>query len=206
MGNIRMTEEQMQEQAIIKRALEGDHQAFELLIVRYQNLVYSVACRTLNDENAAADVSQESFMKAFAALGSYRGGKFRSWLMQIVVNNCYDVLRKRKRRQVSSLEDITTDQGTPDTLIDSQESPQEYAERMELHDILIYGLQSLTPDQRIPIILYDIHGYTYEEIASIVDVPIGTVKSRISRSRAKLRDFLLNYPELLPSIFRYKGR
>jgi len=201
-----MTEEQMQEQAIIQRALQGDHQAFELLIVRYQNLVYSVACRTLNDENAAADVSQESFMKAFAALGSYRGGKFRSWLMQIVVNNCYDVLRKRKRRQVSSLEDITTDQAASETLIDSQESPQEYAERMELHEILIYGLQSLTPDQRIPIILYDIHGYTYEEIASIVDVPIGTIKSRISRSRAKLRDYLLQFPELLPSIFRYKGR
>jgi len=198
-----MTEEQMEEQAIIKRALQGDHQAFEMLIIRYQNLVYSVACRTLNDENAAADISQESFMKAFAALGSYRGGKFRSWLMQIVVNNCYDVLRKRKRRHISSLDDIATEQGTPPNLIDSQESPQEYAERMELHEVLKYGLQSLTPDQRIPIILYDIHGYSYEEIATIVDVPMGTVKSRISRSRAKLRDYLLQYPELLPSVFRY---
>jgi len=201
-----MTDEQREEQKIIKQALQGDDQAFEWIIVRYQNLVYSVALRTLDDENSAADISQESFMKAFAALGSYRGGKFRSWLMQIVVNNCYDVLRKRKRRKVSSLDEIPTDESTPDSLIDSQETPHEYAERMELHEVLEYGLQSISPDQRIPLILYDIHGYSYDEVAEIVNIPIGTVKSRISRSRAKLRDYLLQYPELLPSIFRYESR
>lgn len=190
------------EQEIIARAVEGETQAFNLLVVKYQTMAYSVAYRMLHDEDAAADVVQDSFIKAFRALGNFQGGSFRSWLMRIVANTCYDVLRSQQRRATDSLDDLLVEHDHLPGLVDRAESPESYAERMELNNFLETAIQALPPQQRLVLVLCDIHGYAYEEIAEIADLPMGTVKSRISRARLRLRDYLLNKPELLPASFR----
>ena len=193
------------EQAVIERAQAQDLDAFNELVVTYQRLAFSVAYRMLQDEDAAADAVQESFIKAYRGLHTFRGGSFKSWLMRIVTNTCYDALRARKRRATDSLDALPAEQEHDPHLIDKAESPQEYAERMELNRIIEAGIASLPEDQRLMILLRDVHGYAYEEIAQITGAPMGTVKSRISRGRIKLRERLLAQPELLPASFRPKA-
>ncbi len=191
-----------EEQAIIARATAGETQAFNLLVEKYEAMAYSVAYRMLRDQDAAADVVQDSFIKAFRALAGFQGGNFRSWLMRIVANTCYDVLRVQQRRATDSLDDLPVDHDHITALVDRAESPESYAERMELNHFLEIGIQALPPEQRLVLVLCDIQGYTYEEIAEIAELPMGTVKSRISRARLRLRDYLLHKPELLPAAFR----
>ena len=190
------------EQQIILRATAGETPAFNLLVVKYQAIAYSVAYRMLRDEEAAADVVQDSFIKAFRALAGFQGGNFRSWLMRIVANTCYDVLRAQQRRATDSLDDLPVEHDHIASLVDRAETPESYAERMELNQFIEAGIHTLPPEQRLVLVLCDIHGYAYEEIAEIAGLPMGTVKSRISRARLRLRDYLLNKPELLPSSFR----
>jgi RNA polymerase sigma-70 factor (ECF subfamily) len=118
------------------------------------------------------------------------------------------MLRVQKRYISEPIEDDPTgdsDEGiTARQLIDSGESPADYVERMELSSYIELGIRNLPPDQRVVMVLCDIHGYSYEEISEITGDPMGTVKSRISRARTKLRDYLLEHPELLPSSFRPK--
>lgn len=196
------------EQQAIARALAGEVEAFNQLVIKYQRLAYSVAYRTLQNEEFAADAVQDSFVKAYRALSGFKGGLFKSWLLRIVVNTCYDVLRVQKRYVSESIDDDPA----PDSdetrvarqLVDGSESPDEYVERMELSSFIEIGIRNLPPDQRLVMVLCDIHGYAYEEIAEITGYPMGTVKSRISRARTKVRDYLLEHPELLPSGFRPK--
>jgi RNA polymerase sigma-70 factor (ECF subfamily) len=195
------------EQRAIGAALNGDVAAFNTLVVKYQRLAYSVAYRLLQTEDAAADAVQDSFVKAFRGLPGFKGGLFKSWLMRIVVNTCYDVLRVQQRYVSEPIdEEPAEDERVAHQLIDAGESPQAYVERMELNAVIELGLRGLPPDQRLVLTLCDIHGYAYEEIAEITGQPIGTVKSRISRARAKLRDYLLQHPELLPASMRPKHR
>lgn len=195
----------------IQRALDGDLDAFNELVIKYERLAYSVAYRMLQSQDAAADAVQDSFIKAFRALDGFKGGLFKSWLMRIVVNTCYDVLRVRKRYTTEPIDDdpqytTETDETVAHQLIDQSESPQSYVERMELGGLIEYGIQLLPPDQRLVLVLCDIHGYAYDEIAEMTGFPMGTVKSRISRARTKLRDHLLERPELLPASLRPKHR
>jgi RNA polymerase sigma-70 factor, ECF subfamily len=190
------------EQAIIARARQGEIAAFNELILKYQAMAYGVAYRMLHEEAAAADTVQESFIKAFRALHGFQGGNFKSWLMRIVVNSCYDVLRIQQRQTTDSLDDGTVDYDYATHLTDRAETPEAYAERMELNEYIELGVRALPPDQRTVLILCDIQGHSYEEIAEITGFAMGTVKSRISRARAKLRDYLLQKPELLPTTFR----
>jgi len=192
----------LDEQAVIERAMHGELDAFNHLVLHYQSTAYSVAYRMLRDEEAAADAVQDSFIKAYRALAGFQGGSFRSWLMRIVANTCYDVLRIRQRRGTDSLDDLTAEQEQAPYLIDHAERPDAYAERMELNHFIEAGIGALPPDQRMVLVLCDVHGYTYEEIAEIAELPMGTVKSRISRARTRLRDYLLRNPELLPASFR----
>ncbi|HXF64966.1 MAG TPA: sigma-70 family RNA polymerase sigma factor [Caldilineaceae bacterium] len=194
------------EQAAIEQALAGDLNAFNRLVVKYQRLAYSVAYRLMQSEDAASDAVQDSFIKAFRALHTFKGGQFKSWLMRIVVNTCYDMLRVQQRYVTESIGDEPDEEGAATYLVDQSESPHEYAERMELNQLIELGIRSLPPDQRLVLTLCDVHGYSYEEIVEITGYPMGTVKSRISRARTKLRDFLLQQPELLPSTLRPKHR
>lgn len=190
------------EQAIIARAQAGELAAFNLLVEKYQQLAYGVAYRVLQEQDAAADTVQESFLKAFRALGGFQGGNFKSWLMRIVVNSCYDLLRVQKRTATESFDDSPIDLDYAAQLTDRSESPAEHAERMELNDYIELGIRALPPEQRLVLVLCDLQGYSYEEIAEMTGFAMGTVKSRISRARHKLRDFLLQNPELLPASFR----
>jgi RNA polymerase sigma-70 factor (ECF subfamily) len=192
----------MDEQSVITHAVAGDLNAFNQLVLTYQNLAYSIAYRVLQDDSASADAVQDSFIKAFRALATFQGGNFKSWLTRIVINTCYDLLRTQKRRATDSLDDLPAEAEYTPYFVDPAEGPEAYAERMELNQLIEQGIRTLSPEQRTVIVLCDIHGYAYEEIADITGLPIGTVKSRISRARTRLRDFLLQKPELLPSTFR----
>jgi RNA polymerase sigma-70 factor, ECF subfamily len=194
----------MDEQKLIARSQSGELEAFNQLVTEYQGLAYSVAYRLLAEPDATTDAVQDSFIKAFRALGSFKGGSFKSWLMRIVTNTCYDVLRARQRHATDSLDDLPVEPEYAHQLTDTSESPQEHVERMELNDFLEKGILSLPDDQRMALVLCDIHGYAYEEIAEITEVAIGTVKSRIARARGKMRDFLIQRPELIPSTYRPK--
>ena len=186
----------------IQRASAGSLDAFNSLVLEYQNLAFSVARRLLTDEEEAADAVQESFIKAFRALASFKGGNFKSWLMRIVTNTSYDVLRSRKRRRTDNIDDLPVEVEYASSMAAQTESLQDHAERMELNALIERAIQTLPDQQRIVVMLCDVHGYSYEEIAEITDVPMGTVKSRINRGRIKVRDCLLQHPELLPKPFR----
>lgn len=201
-----MVTEQVQpkvdEQELIQRASAGELEAFNRLVLQYQGLAYSIAYRTVQDGDAAADAVQDSFLKAFRGLNSFHGGSFKSWLVRIVINTCYDILRVQQRRATDSLDDLPVEQEYIPQLTDPTERPEEYAERMELSARIESGFAELPAEQRAALALCDVHGYAYDEIAALLDLPMGTVKSRISRARARLRDFLLEQPELLPASFR----
>lgn len=193
----------MDEQALLERSLNGDLSAFNRIVVEYQALAYSVAYRLLEDADSAGDAVQDSFIKAFRALDTFRGGSFKSWLMRIVTNTCYDVLRARKRQKTDSIEDLPVEAEYISSLTDAHETPQQYVERQELAGLITVAIRNLPEDQQISIVLCDVEGYSYEEIAEITGVAIGTVKSRISRARSKVRDYLIEHPELLPAAFRH---
>lgn len=197
-----MTASKIGEDAVIAQAVAGDLAAFNQLVLTYQNLAYSVAYRTLQDDAAADDVVQESFIKAFRAISTFQGGSFKSWIIRIVANTCYDLLRSRQRRLTDSLDDLVENEDYASYLEDVTANPHAHAERMELSELIERSFASLPTDQRLVLTLCDVHGYSYEEIADMTDVPIGTVKSRINRARTRVRDFLLQHPELLPSAFR----
>jgi RNA polymerase sigma-70 factor (ECF subfamily) len=192
----------MDEQALVGAARRGDTQAFNKLILTYQTLAYNVAYRTLHDPEAAADATQQAFISAFRALPKFRGGSFKAWLLRIVTNACYDQLRRAKRRPASSLDDMLVDPDHSALLTDEAESPEEHAERQDLGYAIQKGLDELPPDQRMTLVLSDIQGFSYQEIAEATGVSLGTVKSRLSRGRARLRDYLQREEELLPRRYR----
>jgi len=190
------------EAALIAAAQAGDLPAFNQLILHYQGLAYNVAYRIMGDPDSAADATQDGFIKAFKKLGQYRGGSFKAWLLRIITNTCYDVLRARKRRPTSSLEREDEDPDYDSRLLDNAERPEAYVLRQELAGLLQTAIARLPPDQRTALILADIEGLDYQEIAEATGAALGTVKSRLSRARARLRDILLAQKELLPARYR----
>jgi RNA polymerase sigma-70 factor (ECF subfamily) len=177
-------------------------QSFNQLVFRYQGLVFNIAFRMLNDSDAAADITQDAFVSAFKAIASFRGGSFKSWLLRIASNACYDELRRRQRRPTSSLDALLVSDDSHVEFPDSDDGPEELALRRELLEQIQSGLLCLPPDQRLVIVLSDVQGFSYEEIAEIAKCSMGTVKSRLSRGRSRLRDYLLKNQELLPSRYR----
>ena len=195
------------ESTLIRQAQRGDLEAFNRLILVYQNQVYNLAYRLMGDPASADDATQETFISAFRGLRSYRGGSFRAWLLCIVRNACYDEFRRRKRRPAVSMDELSPlsgshEPGGSSPLISKVEGPEAAAEGAELARAIEDCLQRLPPDYRTVTVLVDIQGYDYREAATVVGKPIGTIKSRLSRARARLRDCLQGYRELLPSAFR----
>lgn len=190
------------EPALIAAAQAGDVPAFNQLILHYQGLAYNVAYRILGDTDAASDATQDGFLKAFRRLQQYRGGSFKAWLLRIVTNTCYDVLRSYKRRPTSSLEQEDADPDYDGRLQDHAERPEAYVMRQELARAIQVAIQELPPDQRVTLVLSDIEGLDYQEIAEVTGTVLGTVKSRLSRARAKMRDMLMAHEELLPAQYR----
>ncbi len=195
-----------EEQRLVEAGQRGDVEAFNQIVRLYESRVYNLCYRMLGDPDAAADATQDSFISAYRSLRSFRGGVFRSWLLRIATNNCYDVLRARKRRPAISLDAARepNDQGAGFDIADTGESPDDFALRHELGAAIQQGLAALPEDQRIVVILSDVQGMAYEEIAQITSTNLGTVKSRLSRGRARLRD-LLKQGELLPARYRHES-
>lgn len=181
------------ERSLAYLAAAGDLDAFNRLVERIQGSAYNTAYRMLNDEEAAADALQEALIKAFRALSTYRGGSFKSWFLRILINTCYDILRTWQRRSVVSLDDLTPEGEPALEVADQGERPEEHIERMELRQWLARGIAALPIEQRIAVVLFDVEGYSYNEIVEITEVPLGTVKSRINRGRIRLRDFLVHH-------------
>jgi RNA polymerase sigma-70 factor (ECF subfamily) len=192
----------MDEASRIAAVRRGDLNAFNALVEAYQGLAYNVAYRILSDASLAADVTQEAFLSAFQALNGYRGGSFKAWLLRIVTNACYDQLRYKQRRPTSSLEAMLVDPEQTPRLVAAEEAPEEYALRAELSEVLQSGIATLPPEQRSTLVLADVQGFNYQEIAEITCTSVGTVKSRLSRGRARLRAYLLAREELLPAQYR----
>jgi RNA polymerase sigma-70 factor (ECF subfamily) len=180
----------LDDEILVKKALQGDVKAFNRLVLRYQDTAYNVAYRIMGNGDDAADVVQESFVKAYQRLGQLRGGSFKAWLLRIVTNTCYDKLRYRKRRPTVSIDDLAGDDSHSILLRSSTPCPEEAALRAEREEIIQQGISTLPPDQRAVLVLSDVEGFSYREIAEIVQVPIGTVRSRLARARAKMRDYL----------------
>jgi RNA polymerase sigma-70 factor, ECF subfamily len=197
----------MDEPALIRSAQSGDINAFNTLVLAYQKQVFNVALRIMDDSAAASDASQEAFISAYKGLRNFRGGSFKSWLLRTVTNACYDALRYTRRRPSTSLDALGEDAegttgdhigaGFDEFVASDAESPADAAERAELRHAINAGLRLLPPDQRITFVLSDVQGMSYEEVADAMQTSLGTVKSRLSRARAKLRDYLLTQTELL---------
>ena len=194
----------MDESALIHEAQQGDIDAYNTLVLHYQDQAYRVAYRIMGEPDGAADATQEAFISAYRALNSFRGGSFKSWLLRIVTNACYDELRRRKRRPQSSLEALYVEDEAPDdpSLSSKIENPEGYAQRMDLQAAIMECLQDLSEEHRTVTVLADIEEFSYDEIADTVGVALGTVKSRLSRARRSLRDCLQGFSELLPAEYR----
>jgi RNA polymerase sigma-70 factor (ECF subfamily) len=201
--------ELMDENAMIQYAKDGDMDAFNRLVLEYQDLTFQVAYRIMGEMESAEDVVQESFIAAYRKINSFKGGSFKAWVCRIVTNRCYDELRKRKRRPTIPLDPLNEDDETIDSnewLEDPGESPEESAIRTELNSAIQWCLNKLDFDFRTVVVLVDIQGIDYKEAAEIVKKPLGTVKSRLARARHRLQDCLQNFAELLPSSYRLNSK
>ena len=188
------------EPQLIGEAQQGDLRAFNSLVERYQGQVYNLALRMLGDGDLAADAAQETFISAYRAMKGFRGGNFRSWLLRIATNACRDLMRAAKARRSISLDALEL---TPESApLSREESPEGYAIRRELGQAIQRGLDALSHHHRLAVVLIDIQGFTYQEAGRIMGCSEGTVKSRLSRARAELRESLQQQVELLPDQFR----
>ncbi len=195
----------MDEVALIGLAREGDLDAFNRLVLEYQDMAFNLAARMLGDDDAAEDVTQTAFLSAYRNLASFRGGSFRAWVMRMVSNACYDELRRRKRRPTISLEPVNEDEEeieSPAWLADDAPSPEVELERAELDQALQTCLHGLPEEFRAVVLMVDVEGLDYQEVSQATGKPLGTIKSRLARARLKMRDCLRQYWELLPSVFR----
>jgi RNA polymerase sigma-70 factor (ECF subfamily) len=194
----------MDEHALIEAARNGELPAFNQLVMRYQSMVYNLAYRILSNPDAAADATQDAFFSAYKAMRKFRGGSFKAWLLRIVTNACYDQLRAKQRRPTSSLDDLPVEADHTSLLLDSSEQPDHFVERQELNRVIQTGISTLPVEQRTVLVLCDIQGLSYQEIAETLGLSLGTVKSRLSRARSKLRDYLWQQGELLPARYRLR--
>lgn len=198
----------MDEQALIHEAQDGGLDAFNRLVLEYQTIVYNLAYRIMGDSHSANDAAQEALISAYKHIKYYRGGSFKAWLLRIVTNACYDELRRRKRRPAASLEALTVVEKGPDadteaSLVSHDETPEDYAQRRELSRQIQRCIDLLPEDMRSVVVMSDVMGMDYAEIAASTGTALGTVKSRLSRARSRMRDCLRqNVWELLPANFR----
>lgn len=198
------------EERFIARSQRGDVEAFNHLVLHYQQVVYSVVLRTLGNRDTAEDVTQDAFLAAFKGIRSYRGGtSFRAWLLRVASNMACDNWRRTQRRPAESLDTlIEDDEPHAPALLNSlimtgvEGNPEEMLLSRELQELIQQGLETLPLDQRVAVVLCDIEGLSYEEIAETTETTPGTVRSRISRGRRRMRDYLVAHQELLPRNYR----
>jgi RNA polymerase sigma-70 factor (ECF subfamily) len=182
------------EAAIVARAAAGDRTAFAQLMEHYQSACYGLAWRLLGDADQAADATQDAFVHAYDAIGKFRGGVFRSWMLRITANASYDILRRLQRRPTTVLPD--PEEGGAELPDVDAPNPVVEAARSELYRHLDAALRLLPPDQRSAVVLCDVYGMDYHEVAEATASALGTVKSRIHRGRLRLRELMAEHREL----------
>ncbi|MDF3000612.1 MAG: sigma-70 family polymerase sigma factor [Bacillota bacterium] len=183
----------LNEKQLIQKAKMGDEKSFESLILGCQSKAYNLAIRYLKNEEDAMDALQESFIKIFRHLNSFKeDSRFDTWVYRIVVNTCNDILRKNSSRKTTdSIFRTEDDKETVLEIPDSSGAPEEVYDKKEKSEHIMSCMDKLSQDQREIIILRDIQGFSYDEISEILKCSVGTVKSRINRSRLKLREILM---------------
>jgi RNA polymerase sigma-70 factor (ECF subfamily) len=200
----------MDEAILIRNAKNGDIDAFNHLVLAYQEQVFNLAYRMLNDEMAAQDAAQNTFINAFRHLKSFRGGSFRAWVLRIAANNSYDELRLKKRKPSQPLTIVDAESGEemddPIWLEDNRNLPEEYLIKKELEEAIQRCIDKLPNNFRAVIILVDVQGFAYQEASRIAGSPIGTIRSRLARARLRIQECLQGFRELLPEKFRLNSR
>ena len=186
---------------LVSRSQEGDLGAFNIIAERYRSQVFNVVARILGDPTSAEDVTQEAFISAYRAIGNFRGGILRAWLLRISVNASRDFLRASRRRPEDSLDRSLLNPGFQVPSVEA--SPEQQALSGELAAEIQRAISSLPLDQRTVLVLIDVSGLSYEEAAEATGASLGTIKSRLSRARARARDYLMQSRELLPEQFRH---
>lgn len=180
------------EKVLLARARKGEIAAFESLMTAYENRVYTLALRSTGSEQDAADITQEVFLRAWKGLGSFRGdSSLSTWLYRVTANLCIDFARKKASEGVTTSMD---DEECPAALLEDHSrtaQPQQAAENQELREELQYALAQLSEEHRRVVLLRDVAGMTYADIARTLGIEAGTVKSRLARARAALRKILL---------------
>ena len=185
---------QVNENKLIERASGGDPAAFNRLMEMHEKRMYAVALRMCGNREDAQDCLQEAMLRVYRAIGSFKGqSSFGTWVYRITMNTCLDELRRKKNKQSTSLDNML-DQGWSPT--DDSASPEKKVMQIEMRKSISKSIQELPEDMRSAVIMRDIHGYSYDEIADMLNVNVGTIKSRISRGREKLREKLSNFSEL----------
>ena len=188
----------MKEELLLEKARHGDQEAFGELVRLYEKKVYALTLRMCKNPDDAAEAAQEAFLAAWQGLKFFRGeASFSTWLYRLASNACVDLLRKEQRHRAVSGPSLN-DEDTYMDIADDAATPQELAERSELREQIEEGLQSLSPEHREVLILRELHQLSYDEIAQTLDLDTGTVKSRISRGRKALRNFLLQSGNFSP--------
>ncbi|MGD9711181.1 MAG: RNA polymerase sigma factor [Thermomicrobiales bacterium] len=183
------------EDVLIGLARDGNREAYNALVTRHQRSVFNLSYRMMGNAAEAEDVTQDTFLRAWQAIHAFEAGSFRAWLLRIATNRSYDRLRSLSRHPESSLTNNADESDMP--VIDEGEDadPVMLIERINLSEALQLALDSLPPDQRLAVILCDVMQHTHDEAASIAGVPVGTIKSRVSRGRERLRNLIRDREE-----------
>ena len=186
---------QQEEELLVAAASNGDLDAFNQLVLNYQNMVYQHAYSLLNDQSSAEDITQDCFIKAFQGLRGFRGGSFRSWLLKIVTNSAYDILRRSQRRPTQPLfpvDDNDEELESAPWLADPDASVQEKVEYKEFSEEVSVLLEQLPDVYRSVLVLVDLYQFDYTEAAATLQIPIGTIKSRLARARLQMKEKLIS--------------
>jgi len=179
------------ESMLIEKSIQGDVASFEKLIVNYNRYVYNIAYRMMGNEEDAKDMSQETLIKAFKAISKFKmESSFSTWLYRITINVCKDEIRRRKETVLSYDAEIADEGTLKDIISDERTNPLLVYEKTELKSSIESALNKLSDDNKSVVVLKDILGYSYEEIGQILEIPIGTVRSRLNRSRSALKSIL----------------
>jgi RNA polymerase sigma-70 factor (ECF subfamily) len=193
------------EALLIESAQHGDMDAFNQLVLKYQDMMYRISLRILNDESSADDATQNAMIQAFRNMKSFRGGSFRSWLARVTVNASYDEMRRWRRQAALSFEQVNHEGEEIESLpwmVDLTAGPEERYDSVELGSALQKCVKALNSEYRLVVVLVDVEGMSYEEVARVANIPVGTVKSRLARARAQLRRSLQSYRGLLPAAYQ----
>jgi RNA polymerase sigma-70 factor (ECF subfamily) len=195
----------MDESGLINAARKGDLEAFNQLVLAYQDVIFRQARYWINDDETAADITQDTFIKAFQSLKDFNGGSFRAWLLRTATHAAIDELRRRQRRPTLSIDaedDNGMDQEVASWMADPEPLPEDIAERKQMQHAVQSVLEQVKPVYRAAVVLVDLQGLDYEEASHVLNVPVGTLKSRLARGRMMMRALIENSQEKFQALWQ----